>query len=406
MAKTVHLELKFGESYVKGDFSPEVAKSIMDGILKNDQNGSIKITAYPSGNAPEAPKAPETTSEPYKQEFYHRAHKYDYEGAIRKEMDKGKKFIRLRDIVKNIDPEKEYLGTNSIFTLRKIAKRLGYERVYGGFIRANGDEKPITTTPKIKDHKPFKHDYEGAFLKEAEVAKGKVAIEEIAKRLGMQRTNLHYPRLVQIAKKHGYAKVYGGFRKLQPEPVAEHKQAFVPHLAKRNLIPVAKIETAAMYLMKDGKQVKIYDILKAMNSNPFNSDNPEYQRVYWVLANFVSKGIVMRNSYIANGIKWNLYSLIKKEDRKAEESQKPVKAEIPPDTTEDILKKILNIYGSFNAVALMQVQNKYGYNYSRYSAKGLFDWMCSNTDFLMKLTEKKISVGGSGDYRFIQVLGG
>lgn len=52
----------------------------------------------------------------------------------------------------------------------------------------------------------------------------------------------------------------------------------------------------------------------------------------------------------------------------------------------------------------MQVRNRHGDFYGKWSAKGLFKWIVDNKEYAEELTKKRLSVGGEGDFMFVQVL--
>jgi hypothetical protein len=389
--KKVEIDVKIGNSQIKGEFDRDFAKMMIEKMLENN-NGKIEI--------PEKKAVAEN-----KQVFYRRKSRQGvwYNGF--KEAVKDKDYISTNDLAMSLgNSSRKSFGGHKYSSLNKIAKSLGFEKVWGGYKRKSADIKKIPFLRKKK------FNYKKVF-KEVSAGKDSINMMELVKAIGCEKLadlgGKRYKDFEKIAKRQGYVKVFGGFEKVEKAtsvtvPSVPEPKKRSPSVVREITLSKAQIESVIFTIGRSIKTFTVSDVMKAMNLNPPNTSNPEYLRVYWVLGGMSNRGIVTKTCYIVNDGKKTFYSIPSKAEKKEDEKEKLV---LPPDTTDDILKKIIDNYTSFNWEALMQVKNKHSNNYQKYSAKALFDWMCRNTEYLMNITGKKISTGGSGDFRFIQVLG-
>lgn len=395
--RKVEIDIKIGNSQIKGEFDRDFAKMMIEKMLENNGNGNK-----------EAPVEKKAVAE--KPVFYRRKSRRGiwYNGFI--EATKGKDYISTADLAKSLGhtPRKNF-GGHKYTAFNKIAKSLGFEKVWGGYKRKSVTGEKINPFMRRR-----RFDYNKVF-KEVSAGRESFSMTDLGKAIGCEKLadigGDRYKAFEKVAKRQGYVKVFGGFKKIEkgitsvtvpsvPEPATTERKRS-PSEKREITISKAQIESIVFTIGRSIKTFTVSDVMKAMNLNPPNTSNPEYLRIYWVLGGMSNRGIVTKTCYIVNDGKKTFYSIPSKAEKKEDEKERLV---LPPDTTDDILKKIIDNYASFNWEALMQVKNKHGNNYQRYSAKALFDWMCRNTEYLMNITGKKISTGGSGDFRFMQVL--
>jgi hypothetical protein len=470
----VILEVKFGDKYVKGEFSPEIAKMLLKGILGN---GETEIKS--GNNETGAKEAPKTEKRP----FMRKARKFYNYDKIFQEVSRGRDFFRMAEVSEHLwKDSRHYMGGTFIEKITERAKKYGYEKIYGGFrkiketeqiepagrYKKRDYEKIFDIVSKGKDYiiardfltyfgvrkscylggvvydainrvaptrgfakveggwkrtgKPITYvitqkSFEEAFIELSE-GKNEVTDKEISNYFGRKlKNNLGgkvYKKLSKITSERGFSRCHGGWRKETSEDELKHKvippkeepkkkekpSEYVSQERTEQKMPQARIDNAIMQVGKAMEQFTNSDVLKALGAHNTTSSNPEYLRTYITLANMVKKGSIIKTSYIANKQKFNYYRLEGKRQKEMEEE----KVELPEDTTKETLKYIFDNYVSFNWQGLMEVKNRHGINYGKWSARGLMNWIAANRDFVQNLTNKKFNIGGEGNYMYVQVL--
>lgn len=468
----VVLEVKFGDQYVKGEFSPEIARMLLKSILGN---GGIETKEEPKMETEEPPKKKPCI-------FMRKAgqHRLDYHKIIT-EIANGRDFFLTDDVKKHMG--KTYcLSGGTYKRLCKAAKKCGYEKVFGGFrkiketeqiepvgkYKRRDYEKIFDIVSKGRDFvvakdfleytgrlntqqlggrtykklnkaalsrgfarvtggwkrtgKPITHvmtqkSYEEAFIKLSE-GKNEVTDKEISNYFGREMNNnlggKVYKKLSNITSERGFSRCHGGWRKETSEEELKHKVIppkeepekekkpfeYVKRERTEPTIPQARIDNAIMQVGQAMKEFRTSDVLKALGAHNTSSSNPEYLRTYITLADMAKSGRIEKTSFIINKQKYNYYRLKGKRQKEDEEE----KTELPEDTSEDTLKYIFNNYVSFNWQGVMEVKNKHGINYGKWSARGLMNWIAANRDYVQNLTRKRFNIGGEGNYMYVQVL--
>ena len=384
----VKLELRVGDKYVKGEFSPDMAKMIFNEIVKNGKEPIDKMdTPYGIMVRP---------TEPVKPVRYHRRPNKTFMTKytdIFNAVSKDKEHFDIYDVIKAAGYKKaeDFAGTGYKY-LTMIAKKNGWEkRGRKGWWKKEVSPRKLEIAPSIPDSiRKFKNEFKKMFL---DAAKGREVfpIREIREAYHKTWGGYQYRLLDEITKELGYIRERGIIRKIRTKKTEPEKKS--PIL----LIPIAKIEATVLTIAKSIKQFSVFDIMKAMGMTSATRNNKEYYRIWIVLDGMRKRGIIEKYSYVLNDTKRTFYSLRTKEP-------KPDENELPEDTTLNIVVGILDKFVSFDMNGLMAVTNKNGDNYQKYSAKALFDWIYKNTDYLQKLTGKKLERGGIGDFRFVKTV--
>lgn len=386
----VKLDLEFRGNHIAGEFDPHTAKVLINSLIPNG-NGANDIST------PE----PVIKPQPAKREFIPRRKLCHSElDAQMKSFfeNAAKDFIPIIDYVKYAGLEApQYIGGNGYHKLAKAAKKSGYEKVYGGFHKIHKEEHII---------KPLKyhgHTYDSLFD-----GKEFIRTRDAAKFLNAKKTNniggKRFHCLNETAERHGYTKVKGGWQlSIKHKVIPAEKDHPYPYKEKRTgaMIPISNIHNAIFYVGKSLQQFKVSDVLKALKSQPYNSTNPEYLRVYIELENLKKRRAIEKTSFIVDKRKFNYYKTLSKAEKEEEAEEK---LQLPSDTTDNIIREIFDSYISFDWQALMEVKNKHGKNYGTWSAKGLFKWIWHNADYVKNLTKKNIIRDGDEENGSIKVI--
>jgi len=377
----VKLELRVGDKYVKGEFSPDMAKMIFNEIVKNGKEPIDKMdTPYGIMVRP---------TEPVKPVRYHRRPNKTFMTKytdIFNAVSKDKEHFDIYDVIKAAGYKKaeDFAGTGYKY-LTIVAKKNGWEKR-----GRKGWWKKNVSVPK--DAIPVSiRKYESEFQKIfSAVAKDRdeFSIHEIREAYHKTWGGYQYRLLDEIIKEAGYTRELGVIKKIKT------KKTEPKDIPAR--IPVAKIEATVLTIAKGITQFSVFDVMKAMGITSVTTRNKEYYRIWIVLDGMRKRGIIEKYSYVINEQKKTFYSLKTKEPKEENE--------LPEDTTLNIVVGILDKFVSFDATGLMQVTNKNGDNYQKYSAKTLFNWIYNNIDYLQKLTGKKLERGGIGDMRFVKTV--
>jgi hypothetical protein len=132
--RKVEIDIKIGNSQIKGEFDRDFAKMMIEKMLENNNgNGNKK--------APQAVQEKAVVNEP--ERFYRRAKKYDYK-KIFNEVSAGRDFFSMKDLLKAIGlRESRSLGGARHKFFRKVAKKHGFTKVHGGFRKDGGKTPPL-----------------------------------------------------------------------------------------------------------------------------------------------------------------------------------------------------------------------------------------------------------------------
>jgi hypothetical protein len=386
----VKLDLEFRGNHIAGEFDPHTAKLLINSLIPNG-NGTNEIPT------PE----PEIKPQPEKREFIPRRklRHSELNARIRSFFENATKdFIPIDDYVKYAGLEApQYIGGNGYRKLARAAKKSGYEKIYGGFQKIHKEEH-IAKSLKYHGHK-----YDSLFDGREFIKTG-----DAAKFLNAKKTNniggKRFHNLNETAERHGYTKIKGGWKlTIKHKVIPAEKDHPYPYKEKRTgaMIPASAIHNAIFYVGKSLTQFKISDVLKALKTQPCNTTNPEYLRVYIELENLKRRRAIEKTSFIVDKRKFNYYKTLSKAE-KEEEAQE--KIQLPDDTTDEIITRIFDNYLSFDWAELMGVKNKHGQNYGKWSAKGLFKWIWDNPDYVKNLTKKNMRKDGDSEDGSIKVI--
>ena len=247
----------------------------------------------------------------------------------------------------------------------------------------------------------------GKIFDESVKNKNEITRGEITRHMNHPGSNVRFV-LDKIAIKRGFEIITSGGGPKKSGSVRYYKtkksKEFIPPKREWSKPPIThKQVNTVVFSGTLPRQFSAHEVREAMNL-----DDSYYQNVYQYLEDMRRTNIL--NKYISKGINGGTrvqFEIQSRSDKKRFDlPKKPkIRIELPSDTTEEVLQRIFeNLNDTFMPVSLEQCKNKYGEYYRKYSAIGLFKWMCRNKEYVGRIVGKNLAVGGTGDYLYIQVL--